>query len=321
MNAAVLHTIGKPPRFEQFPEPSPLEGEVVVHVRAAALKPVDRAMANGSHYASFRELPVVCGLDGAGYLEDGTRVLFAGPRRPYGSMAQRTVVSRSRCFAIPDDVDDETAAALFNPGMSAWLSLAWRAQLAPGETVLILGATGITGRLAIQIARLLGAGRVIGAGRNVHTLSALRSLGADATIRLDQSEQDLAEAFAREAGSAGYNVIIDYLWGPPTEVLLASLTRTALTPASHRIRLVQAGESAGPTISLPAAVLRSSQLEILGAGSGNMPAPEVLANTLQELLARAASGELRIDTERVALVEIESAWARDQSGRRLLVIP
>jgi NADPH2:quinone reductase len=138
----------------------------VVRVRAASLKAVDRQMAGGSHYASPRELPAVCGIDGVGELDDGTRVFFGGPRRPFGAMAERTVAPRAFCFPVPSGIDDETAAALPNPGVSAWLSLTHRAKLAPGETVLILGATGVTGQLAVQIAKLLGAKRVIGAGRN-----------------------------------------------------------------------------------------------------------------------------------------------------------
>src|SRR6266567_6853804 len=167
MDAAVLHTFGKPPRFEQFPDPAVAgEGEVLVHVRAAALKPVEKQLASGTHYAIPSQLPVVCGVDGIGYLDDGTRVFFGGPRSPYGAMAQRTVVARSHCFQIPEAVDDATAAALANPGVSAWLTLTWRAKLIPGETVLVHGATGVTGKLAVQIAKLLGAGRVIAAGRN-----------------------------------------------------------------------------------------------------------------------------------------------------------
>jgi len=211
MYAAVLHTLGKPPRFEQFPEPAAGEDEVIVHVRAASLKPVDKQIARGSHYASPRELPAVCGIDGVGCLDDATRVYFAGPSSPYGAMAQRTRVSRSRCFPIPEDVHDVLAAALVNPGVSAWLALTWRAKLVPGENVLILGATGIAGKLAVQVAKLLGAGRVVAAGRNQRALSILRNLAADATIRLDTSDQELSEAFAREAGDAGFNVIIDYL--------------------------------------------------------------------------------------------------------------
>jgi len=322
MHAAVLHALDKPPRFEQFSDPVAKANEVIVHVHAAALKPIDKQMASGSHYAASRELPVVCGTDGVGCFDDGTRVFFAKPRPPFGSMAQRTVVSKARCFPIPDTVDDVVAAAVVNPGLSAWGALAWRAQLAPGETVLILGATGVTGKLAIQTSKLLGAGRVIAAGRNQQMLHTLRDLGADATIRLDNPGQDLTAAFAREAGDSGFDVIIDYLWGPPAEALLAAITRSDLRVASHRVRFVQVGESAGRTISLPAAALRSSRLEILGAGSGNAPAsPEIWAEAVRQLMSNVSNSKLRIDTERVPLAEVEDAWQRDQRGRRTVLIP
>jgi NADPH2:quinone reductase len=318
MNAAVLRVLGTPPRFEKFPEPIPAEGEVVVHVRAASLKPVDKQIAAGTHYASFRELPAVCGLDGVGVLDDGTRVFFAGPQRPYGAMAERTVVRRAQCFAVPEGLSDEVAAALPNPGVSAWLTLKERAKLAPGETVLILGATGVTGKLAVQTAKILGAGRVIAAGRNEKALNALLELGADATIQLDKSAEELTKVFAREAGDKGFHVVIDYLWGPPTETLLAALTRNEFAAIGSETRLVQAGESAGASISLPAAVLRSTPLTILG--TAGIPAPEILMDALQQVMACGASGKLRIDTERVPLAEIEDGWQRE--GRsRLVIIP
>jgi NADPH2:quinone reductase len=322
MNAAVLRTFDNPPRCEQFADPVAQPDEVIVHVRAAALKPIDKQMASGSHYAAFDKLPVVCGMDGVGCLDDGKRVFFARPRPPYGSMAERTVVSSSHCFPIPDDIADDVAAAVVNPGLSAWGALVWRAQLAPGESVLILGATGVTGKLAIQTAKFLGAGRVIAAGRNERVLKTLRDLGADATVRLDEPGQDLSEAFAREAGDAGFDVIIDYLWGPPTEALLAAMARKDLKPASSRVRLVEVGESAGPAISLAGATLRSSRLEILGAGSGNAPAePEMWMEAIQRLMSNVASGKLRIDTSRVPLREVEEAWQTDQQGRRTVLIP
>jgi NADPH:quinone reductase-like Zn-dependent oxidoreductase len=318
VNAAVLHALGKLPRFEQFPEPVWAEGEVVVRVCAAALKPVDKQMAAGTHYASFRELPVVCGLDGVGHLDDGSRVFFAGPRRPYGAMAERTVVRRAQCFAVPDSLSDDIAAALPNPGVSAWLTLKERAKLAPGETVLILGATGVTGKLAVQIAKILGAGRVIAAGRNEKVLNSLLELGADATIQPDMSGEELTKVFAREASDNGFQVVIDYLWGPPTEALLAALTRNEFAAIGRETRLVQVGESAGAAISLPAAVLRSAPLTIMG--TAGVPAPEILMDALQQVLAYGASGKLRIDTELVPLIDIESAWQRE--GRsRLVVIP
>jgi len=322
MNAAVLHTINQPPHFEQFPEPVAKENEVIVHVRAAALKPIDKQMASGSHYAAYRKLPVVCGMDGVGCLDDGTRVFFGGPRPPYGSMAERTVVSRARCFPIPDNVNDDIAAAVVNPGLSAWGALVWRAQLAPGETVLILGATGVTGKLAIQTAKLLGAGRVIAAGRNEQVLNTLHDLGADTTIHLDKPGQVLTEAFVREARESGFDVIIDYLWGPTTEALLAAIARRDLKPASSRVRLVEVGENAGPTISLAAAVLRSSRLEILGAGSGNAAAsPEMWIEAVRQLMSNIGCGTLRIDTERVPLSEVENAWRKEQHGLRAVIIP
>jgi NADPH:quinone reductase-like Zn-dependent oxidoreductase len=323
MYAAVLHTLGKPPRYQQFPEPVPGSDEAIVEVRAAALKPVDKQMASGSHYASPAQLPVVCGIDGVGCLPDGSRVFFAGPRRPYGAMTERTVVHSARCWPVPDSVDNITAAALVNPGMSAWLSLSWRAKLTQGETVLILGATGTTGKLAVQISKLLGAGRVIAAGRNEQVLNSLRGLGADATIPITEPEKELASAFAREAGDSGFHVIIDYLWGRPTEALLAAITSVDFAPShSGRTRLVQVGESAGPTISLAAAALRSSALEILGAGSGSLPSLDIIRDIYNKLLAHAAAGKLRVATQKVRLAEIEDAWERQSpSGVRLVIIP
>ena len=319
MKAAVLHALGKPPRCEPFLEPSAGDGEVIVHVHAASLKPIDKQLASGSHYASPPALPVICGIDGVGHLDDGQRVFFGGTRAPYGSMAELTVVRRAFCFPVPDSVDDATAAALPNPGVSAWLSLAFRAKVAAGENVLILGATGVTGKLAVRIAKLLGARRVVAAGRNREVLQTLHRLGADAIIHLDTSAEELAEAFRREAGGSGFQVVIDYVWGPPTEAFLAAITRKEFAAITSEIRLLQVGESAGPTISLPAAVLRSTALTILG--TAGIPPLNILADAFQQIMAHAASGELRIDTESVPLADIENAWQRDQQPGRLVVTP
>jgi NADPH:quinone reductase-like Zn-dependent oxidoreductase len=319
MDAAILRELGKAPRCEQFPDPTAGEGEVLVDVRAAALKPVDRQLASGSHYAAPHQLPAVCGTDGVGHLSDGQRVFFGGCRPPYGSMAQRTVVPRAFTFPIPKELDDATAAALPNPGVSAWLSLAFRARLSRGENVLILGATGVAGRLAVKIAKLLGAGRVVAAGRNPEVLSSLGEHGADATVRLDAPAADLRDAFVREAGPSGFQVVIDFVWGEPAEQFLAATSRREFAAINSETRFVQAGESAGPVISLPAAVLRSAPLTILG--TGGIPPYEILANALRDVLANAASGELQVDTERVPLAEIERAWQGDQRVRRVVITP
>jgi NADPH:quinone reductase-like Zn-dependent oxidoreductase len=321
MYAAVLHAIGSAPRCEEFSEPvvSDNDDEAIVHVHGASLKPIDKQLAGGSHYASRRELPCVCGSDGVGHLSDGQRVFFGGPRPPYGAMAQRTVVPRALIFPVPENVNDETAAALPNPGVSAWLSLAYRAKLVRGENVLILGATGVTGKLAVKIAKLLGATRVVAAGRNQQALSTLHDLGADATISLALPEAELSEAFLREAGQSGFQVVIDYVWGRPTEAFLAAITRREFAAIKSETRLVQVGESAAPAITLPAAVLRSTALTILG--TAGIPPRNVLLEAFQQVMTHAAQGELHIETERVPLVDIEKAWHRDQASRRLVIIP
>jgi NADPH2:quinone reductase len=320
MKAAVLHKLGEAPRFAEFAEPVAGAEEVLVRVRASSLKPIDRQLADGSHYASPRELPIVCGTDGVGDLEDGTRVFFGGARRPFGAMAERTVAPRAFCFPVPEALDDATAAALPNPGVSAWLTLTHRAKFATGETALILGATGVTGQLAVQIAKLLGAKRVIGAGRNERALAKLRELGANETIQLDQPDNALREEFARAAGEEGFDVIIDYLWGRPTESLLAAITKSEFAVVTKQTRLVQVGESAGPTITLPAAVLRSTALTIMG--TAGIPPTPVLMDAMEQVLTRGARGELGIETESFPLADVEQTWRRKEtSGRRIVVIP
>jgi NADPH:quinone reductase-like Zn-dependent oxidoreductase len=321
VKAAVLEGIGKTPKCEEFEKPEAGEGEALVRVLAASLKPVDRQLAAGTHFASPREadLPLICGTDGVGQLEDGSRVFFGGCRKPFGAMAELTVVPRAFCFPLPAGIDDETAAALPNPGVSAWLSLTHRAKLARGESVLVLGATGVTGQLAVQIAKLLGAARVVGVGRNERVLARLGDLGADATVQLDQAAEALKEAYLSEMGT-GFDVILDYLWGEPTEALLAAITKSEFADAGKETRLVQVGESAGATIKLPAAVLRSTAVTILG--TAGMPPRDVLFDAMREVMKRGAMGELRIEMERVALAEVESVWKRaGQAGRRTVLAP
>ena len=319
MKAAVQEERGKAPRCEEFDEPVAGDGESLVRVCAASLKPVDRQLANGTHFASPKEFPVICGTDGVGQNTEGRRVFFGGCRKPFGAMAELSVVPQAFCFPLPDQLDDTFAAALPNPGVSAWLSLTHRAKLAPGESVLILGATGVTGQLALQIAKILGAKRVVGVGRNEGMLARLESLGADAMIQLDQAPETLHNAYAAEMGDTGFDVILDYLWGAPTEALLAAMSKSEFVAATKETRFVQVGESAGPSIQLTASVLRSAPVTILG--TGGIPSPEVLTDAMQQVLTRGARGELKIETDSVPLDDIESAWKRpDAPGRRTVVI-
>lgn len=235
-------------------------------------------------------------------------------------MAERTVVPGWMLAPIPDRLSDAEAAALINPGMAAYLPFAWRGRLAAGETALVLGATGVTGRLAVQMARLLGAGRVVAAGRDPEALASLTELGADALISLDRPRDELVAAFSAEAGDKGFHVVVDYLWGPPMEALLAALTRDEFKAAEHETRIVQVGDIAGPAIPLPADALRGARVTL--TGSGGFAPPEVRMEAFGKLCEFAGSGALKVAVEEVPLAEVERAWQRgDREGRRQVLIP
>jgi NADPH:quinone reductase-like Zn-dependent oxidoreductase len=324
VKAAVLHGLGQVPRWEDFDQPVPAAGEDLIRVTAAPLNNIDKVRADGTHYSvrageyADGGLPAVPGVIGAGELPDGRRVLF-GSR--CGTMAEYSVARPEMTFPIPAAVADAVAAAAWNPGLSAWLALGWRCKVEPGQTVLILGATGVTGKLAVQAARHFGARRVIAAGRNQEVLDLLPDLGADATIQLGEPDDRLAAAFAAEFRAHGCDVVLDYLWGHPTEVLLGAVTHYDVQPRSQRVRLVQAGEMAGAAITLQAEVLRSGGLEILGQGTGTMPPLDVITGMLGELLDLLAAGTLRVDVDEVPLSAVSEIWTSDQRGRRPVFVP
>jgi NADPH:quinone reductase-like Zn-dependent oxidoreductase len=313
VKAAVIDSLEAGPRFADFAEPVLAGGETLVEVTAVGLHPIVRMLASGEHYGSQSTLPMIPGIDGTGRSPDGTRVYFGGVRPPYGPMAQRAAAPF--VLPLPDGLDEVTAAAIINPGNGAWLALTRRAALQPGETVLVMGATGASGRIAVALAARLGAGRVIAAGRN---RAVLDRLPATATVTL--GGPDDAGALAEAAGPDGIHVIIDYLWGRPTEAAIAAITRRGLAHAAPRVRLVEVGRMAGPTISLPADVLRSSGLEILGSGPGTIPLTEIVG-AIPEFMAIAATGDLPIDIDEVPLAEVEPAWQRGGGGRRIVLRP
>lgn len=313
MQAAVIEVLGQPPRYLAFPDPIANQDEVLVHVRAAGLHPLVKSRASGSHYSSGGEIPAVAGVDGVGVLADGSRVYFAMPRRPWGTMAELVAAPKAMCLSIPDGLDDAHAAAIANPGMSGWVALKDRAGLVAGEAVLIMGATGVAGQLSIQVARHLGAKRIIASGRN---LDALAGADVDAIIDLKQPEDALREALAAEAAS-GIDVVIDYLWGRPTELVLEALAAGYSAKSTRKTRLVDVGSTAGSTITLPAATLRSIDLHLLGSGFGAARLDQILA-AIPELFSLAAAGKLTIAVEPVPLADVETAWNRVEKGRRIV---
>jgi NADPH:quinone reductase-like Zn-dependent oxidoreductase len=318
IHAAVLHGIGETPRYELFPAPVAGDGEAVVTVTAAALKPSDRLMANGVHYAPAT-LPQVVGLDGIGRLPDGTRVAFLPPQRPYGGMAEQALLRHGMWLPVPDGADDVTAAAVLNPGMAAWKSIVWEGGLTTGQTVLVLGATGASGRIAAQLARRHGA-RVVVAGRNQRVLDELVALGADAAVRVDRPRDELAAAIA---AAGPYDLIVDYLWGAPAEAAFAALVHAGgrAGDAPQRTRYVLVGMTAGEVAALPAMTLRAAPVQLTGSGIGGQAALADAAAAYAGLLQQVAAGEVVLDVDAVPLARVEHTWRQAGSGRRVVFVP
>ena len=311
MDAAVLHEYGEAPRSGESAEPEPGAGEVVVDVGAAALHHLDLLKASGTFYLE-QPLPAVVGGDGVGRLDDGRRVLFEAVA-PHGSMAERSIATADTLFDVPDQLDDATAAALANTGIAGWLAPAWRADLQPGETVLVLGATGQAGNVAVQVAKLLGAGRVVAAARAGDRLEALRGRGADALVELD-GEGDLAERI-RDAAGGGVDVTIDSLWGEPAVAAMAA--------AAQFGRHVQVGHLAGPELGLAAPAIRAKSLDVRGFMHLHAPL-EVRREAYRRLGEHVARGEIAIDLERVPLADVADAWERQRradGGVKQVLIP
>jgi NADPH:quinone reductase-like Zn-dependent oxidoreductase len=309
VKAAIVSGAGQPPIYGDFAEPVPSAGENRIAVTAAAVSQVVKSRASGAHYSSSGQFPFVAGIDGVGRLDDGRRVFFVLPRAPFGSMAERTVVPAAQCLPLPDELDDVTAAAIANPGMSSWAAFTQRARLRSGETVLVNGATGTAGRLAVQIARRLGASRVIATGRNADALRSVTALGADVTILLVESKDVLEESFRKQFAER-VDVVIDYLWGSSAECLLIAAAKAGADAVP--IRFVQVGAKSGSDITLPSAVLRSSAIEMMGSGIGSVPLDR-LVNAMGEVLRAAVPGGLKVAATPVPLSELELTWPKDQS--------
>ncbi len=319
MKAAVLHEAGGIPRYEDFPDPVAGDGEVIIDVKAVAVENVDKAIAAGTHYAGEKYIgrfPVIPAFDGIGALPDGTLVGFGNIRLPYGALAEKAVVPQGSYVPIPDGIDPAVVAVTASAVTA--MSMKTAAGFVPGETVLVQGATGVAGRLAVKVARLLGAGRIVATGRDDDQLREVQSIGADTVINTAVSDDALAQAYLDARGD-GYDVVVDYLWGRPSEILLR-----ALVPRSFAFgkptRVVQIGESAGAELALAGSSLRTSGVEIYGAAKGL--GPQIMEEVYQQIVTWTRSGELTFDVEKVPLRDIETAWQRtDLKGRRLVVTP
>jgi NADPH:quinone reductase-like Zn-dependent oxidoreductase len=306
MKAAVLHKAGADPTVEDFDDPDGPDTQIV-DVRLAGCNPVDVLLASGN--MGEPPIPSVVGKEGIGITADGQRVYFDSPPEPYGSWAQRCRVNPATTFPVPDGLDDDLAVALGIAGLAAWLPLTRHASVEHGETVLILGATGVVGRIAVQAAKLLGAGRVVGAGRNPDKLKQVAELGADATVQLGQGDD--TEALRSEAGE-GYDVVIDTVYGDP---FLAALDTTA-----NGATLVTVGLGAGASANVP---FRSLQGRTHIGHMNNAMPPEVMRAGYEEIAKHAAAGKIRVDTRRYSLDDAGEAWQAQKKGpdRKIAVAP
>ena len=319
MHAAVVTSFDEPPHYQQFETPQPSsDHEALVDVLAVGLHPRVRTGAAGKHYTSTGKLPMIPGIDAVGRRPDGTRIYFVADDHAAGTMADKALVDVRRAIELPDGVDVAKVAAAMNPAMSAWVALRRRVPLQPGQSVLVLGATGNAGRMAVQVAKRLGAATVVGAGRDAKRLAALTSAGADELVAL--TDDDEATGRALGAAAAEVDIVIDYLWGKPTERAIMALL-TARSDRSRALDWIQIGAIAGPTIELPSVALRSANLRLQGNGQGAVSTEAYLAE-LPSLVDEIDAGTIAVRPNPVPLADVEEAWSRpDAPGTRTVLVP
>ncbi len=318
MQAAVVTSFGAPPRCQEFPNPLPQNpDEILIDVLAVGLHPRVRSQANGSHYTSTDELPLVPGVDGVGRDTDGALRYFVLTDTSMGAMAEQTVIDRRRSIVLPADCDPVLVAAAMNPAMSSWVALRRRIDFQAGQSVLVLGATGNAGQLAVQIAKHLGASHVVAAGRQPVRLAGLAEIGADVTVSLEGDPAEVARRLG-EAGAA-IDVVIDYVWGPTTAAAIAAVVMNRADDGQP-LSWIEIGSVGGPTAAIPSAALRAARLQLVGSGQGSVPTRDIVGE-LPALAAEINRGTFRIDARTVPLRDVESAWLDTDSTERIVIIP
>jgi NADPH:quinone reductase-like Zn-dependent oxidoreductase len=321
MKAAVMYQKGELPQYSDFDEPvANSEDELLVSVKAVAIKHFDKSRASGKHYSSeiHKTAGRVIGGDGVCILNDGTRVYGMGVS---GMLAEKATIEKDRMVMLPSKIDDATAAALPNAVIGSAMGLRFKADLKAGEVVLINGATGFTGRVAVQIAKHYGAKKIIATGRNPNSLKDLKNLGADEILSIDQADDVILGKLQQIHKESPIDVVIDYLWGHTAELILTMLKGNG--SFTHKTRFVSVGAVTGDLIQLSASNLRSTDLQINGSGLGSWTKQQVrslFTEILPEMFQLAADGSLIIETTEVKLKNIADLWNLDvPDGRRLVV--
>lgn len=312
MRAAVVSDFSQPPGLGDFAEPEPAEGEVLVEMRAAAVSNLVRLVAAGKHYSSAAHPPMVAGVDGVAQTPDGALVYVPGVRSPWGTIAERAAVSLSAIRPVPDGLPAVQAAAVVNAAFASWLPLTRILEPGATPTVLVIGATGAAGTVAVPIAKHLGAKRVIAVGREGSALRGTLERGADEVIPLD----DELERELSRVGADGVDVVLDFLWGETASRLLPVLAASAPHP-QHRIDWVNLGALAGVHVPLDSTLLRMSDLHVWGSGAGAY-SPERRRNMVDAALGLAAEGVIAVDVQERALNDVSSTWS---DRGRLVYVP
>jgi NADPH:quinone reductase-like Zn-dependent oxidoreductase len=321
MKAAVVTAAGKTPVYGDFPTPIAKAGEELISVRASALSQFSKSRASGSHYSSGGGFPLIVGSDGVGVTQDGKRVYFVLPGAPFGALAEFCPMSANQCVKLPDVLDDITAAAIANPGMSAWAALVERAHLVPGETVLVNGGTGTAGGLAVQLSKYLGAGTVIATGRNAKELEEVKKLGADIAIPftlgvLHPSGAKDYENALKHVFASGIDVVIDYLWGESAKTVIVAIAKAV--EDAKPVRFVHVGgASREENIDLPGAALRSSAIMLMGSGVKSVRL-SVLLEAIRSVFEAVQPAGLKIATQVVPLSEVEEVWDKAAGKPRVV---
>ncbi|KYH06007.1 alcohol dehydrogenase [Chryseobacterium cucumeris] len=320
MKAAVVFAKGSIPQYADFQEPEVQENEILISVKAASIKNLDRARAGGNHYSTENQKhqPAVIGTDGVGYLENGSKVYFFSKK---GTVSEKAVADKKMIIPIPEGLDFSLAAALPNAVMGSAMALKFKAGIQPGNTVLINGATGITGRMAVQIARLYRAQKIIVTGRNEESLQSLLELGADEIVSLKLEDNDFKQKIKEIHQETPIDIIIDYVWGHSVEMILSAFKGDGTF--SHKTKLVTIGGMSGDTIQLSSQILRGTDIQISGSGLGSWTKEEsalLFSEIIPEMFQAAVEGEIKMETHEVDIKDIETIWnAEIESGKRLVI--
>ncbi len=322
MKAAIITKPGQIPVYGDFSEPTSRPGNELIAMSASALSHFTKGRASSAHYTSDHAFPSVVGADGVGTTQDGRRVYFVLPSAPFGALAEKTRVRSEHCVPLPDGVDDITAAAIANPGMSSWAALAERGRLKPGEVVLVNGATGIAGRLAVQIAKYRGAGKVIATGRDERALEELKMIGADVVIPFKIGTQhpagaDQYEIALKKQFAIGVDVVLDYLWGKSAETVIIAAAKAGKEAVP--IRFIHVGGASGEDVRLPGAALRSSAIVLMGSGINSIPLPD-LFSAVNGVFQAAIPARLQINTKTVPLSDVDKTWNADPGNCRIVFV-